>query len=74
MILIATRRYIIEDASARRDYVATDSLHRNKEGRFILTLTTNGHPYEADTEEEMSLEQAHYWLRELPWQIKRAVY
>jgi hypothetical protein len=73
MILIATRRYVIENHRARRDYLATDSLYRREDG-FVLKLTTNGHPEEPDTEEALTLEQVHYWLREWRWQIKRAVY
>jgi hypothetical protein len=47
---------------------------RNDDGGFELHKTANGHPGEPDSIASYSLAEVHEWLRELPWQIERAVY
>jgi len=68
LILIATRIYPLDG------YECRDTMIRNDDGGFELHKTANGHPGEPDSIASYSLAEVHEWLRELPWQIERAVY
>ena len=74
MTIIATRIYPIDDIRTGIEYEARDTMVRNVDGGFTLKRATNGHPGEPDSESSYCLADVHEWLRDMPWQIRRAVY
>jgi hypothetical protein len=73
MQLIATRIYHDLDPKTGEEFELRDCMYRKACGSFVL-MVAGEWPGDPEVEKSYSLEGVFEWLRELPEQIRRAVY